>query len=148
MGIRRKGREIALQTLYSLDYLREKTDNFQFPDFQQKLDEIVAEEKIEPNNKIYNFAVQILQSLLTNIVEVDDKIKKHSITWPFEKIANLDRNIMRIAVSEMLFSSVAHPVIMDEAIEISKKYCSESSGKFINGILNAISQEIRNGKKG
>ena len=148
MGIRRKGREIALQTLYSLEYLRKETDNSQFSDYQKKLDEIALEENIASDNKIYVFALQILQSLQMNITEIDEKIKLHSITWPFEKIANLDRNIMRIAVSEMLFSSVAHPVIMDEAIEISKKYCSESSGKFINGILNAVSQELRNDKKG
>ncbi|RLC49363.1 MAG: transcription antitermination factor NusB [Candidatus Cloacimonadota bacterium] len=148
MGIRRKGREIALQTLYSLDLLSENGEDIDIGESIKKLEEIALEEEINTTGKIFRFAEQILNNLVDNLEIVDEKIKKHSLNWSFEKIASLDKNIMRIATGEMLFSDVAHPVIMDEAIEIAKKYCSESSGKFINGILNAISQEIKSGEKG
>ena len=64
-----------------------------------------------------------------------------------DRIAKLDKCILRIATYEMLFTETAPAVIMNEAIEIAKKFCSESSGKFINGILNSIAEESREIKR-
>jgi N utilization substance protein B len=76
-----------------------------------------------------------------NIDAVDEKIGAQSTHWPLDKIAYLDKSVLRIAVYEILFTDTPDPVAMDEAIEIAKKYCSESSAKFINGVLNAIAKE-------
>ena len=148
--MRRKGREIAVQTLYSLEYLGSVIDQ-KAPDFAEhfpdKLLEITASREIKSESKIYEFAHEILENLLNNLIEIDQKIQQHSLNWSMDRIAKLDKCILRIATYEMLFTETAPAVIMNEAIEISKKFCSESSGKFINGILNSIAEESRKIKR-
>ncbi|MCK4956523.1 MAG: transcription antitermination factor NusB [Candidatus Cloacimonetes bacterium] len=146
MGLRRKGREIAVQTLYSLEYL--ELDSFlrelEFLEkYPQKLIEIATDRGVEEGVKEFNFADSILKGLIQNIDEIDEQISKHSTHWTIDKIAYLDKSVLRIAIYEILFTSTPHPIVMNEAIEIAKKYCSESSAKFINGILNATSKELK-----
>ncbi len=141
MGIRRKGREVALQTLYSLEYFDSESDispRDTSSVFYEKLLEITNNKNIKNNSPIYEFAEKILIHLLENIDNIDKVIEKYTINWSISKIAFLDKSILRIGVYELLFTDTAPPIIINEAIEISKKYCSESSGKFINGILNAV----------
>ncbi len=144
--MRRKGREIAVQTLYSLEYLG-SVINQKAPDFieyfSDKLLEISTSKEISSESRIYKFAFEILENLLVNLTEIDKKIQKHSLNWSMDRIAKLDKCILRIATYEMLYTDTAPAVIMNEAIEISKKFCSESSGKFINGILNSIAEESK-----
>jgi N utilization substance protein B len=144
MGLRRKGREVAVQTLYSLEYL--ELDSFlrelEFLEkYPTKLDDIAADREINKTDKVYIFAEDILKGMIQNIDIIDSKISEQSIHWPIDKIAFLDKSILRIAIYEILFTETPHPVIMNEAIEIAKKYCSENSAKFINGVLNAISKQ-------
>ena len=134
MGLRRKGREIAMQVLYSREFDKNSI-------IKDQIENIADNSKIK-DKKIIQFSMDILNLVLTNLEFIDEKIKLYSQKWPFERIAIPDKSILRIATAEMYFSTVAHPVIMDEAIEIAKKYCSESTGRFINGILNTISKEI------
>lgn len=136
MGIRRKGREIAVQMLYSLDFFEKE--------YSEILDDIASRKEIKKNKKIFEFVDSILKSSIENLPEIDKKIGQHSTNFPLDKIAELDRCILRIATNEMLYTETPHAIIMDEAIEISKKYCAESSRKFINGILDAISREFKN----
>jgi len=144
MGLRRKGREIAVQTLYSLEYL--ELDSFlrelEFLEkYPEKLLEIAADRDITAEDKVFDFAESIIKGMIMNIDAVDEKIGAQSTHWPLDKIAYLDKSVLRIAVYEILFTDTPDPVAMDEAIEIAKKYCSESSAKFINGVLNAIAKE-------
>ena len=89
----------------------------------------------------FEFASDLVVNVLKYIAPIDEKIMAHSTNWSFERIAKLDVSVMRVAVYELIFTETAPPIIMNEAIEIAKKYCSESSGKFINGVLNAITKE-------
>ncbi|MCK4652969.1 MAG: transcription antitermination factor NusB [Candidatus Cloacimonetes bacterium] len=145
MGIRRQGREIAVQTLYSLEFLRQNLQ-LEESELTDKLTEISKDKKIKDDTKIFEFASDILINLNSNISEIDKKIKEHSINWSFDRIAKLDLSILRVATYEMLYTETAPAIIMNEAIEIAKKYCSESSGKFINGVLNAIAEELNERK--
>jgi N utilization substance protein B len=141
MGNRRKGREVALQTLYSLEYFDSESDispRDTSSVFYEKLLEITNNKNIKSDSQIFEFAEKILIHLLENIDKIDKIIEKNTKNWSFNKIAFLDKSILRIGVYELLFTDTAPPIIINEAIEISKKYCSESSGKFINGILNAV----------
>ena len=141
MGIRRKGREVALQTLYSLEYFDYGSDlspKDTSSIFYEKLLEITNNKNIKNNSQIFEFAEKILIHLLENIDNIDKIIEKNTKNWSFNKIAFLDKSILRIGVYELLYTDTAPPIIINEAIEISKKFCSESSGKFINGILNAV----------
>ncbi|HCX73348.1 MAG TPA: transcription antitermination factor NusB [Candidatus Cloacimonas sp.] len=144
MGLRRKGREIALQTLYSLEYL--ETDSYLkelgwLEKYKEKMAEICEDNHIETDSKICEFAASIIEGIIPNLDVIDENIGSHSTNWSIDKIANLDKCLLRIATYEMLFTQTPPPIVMDEAIEIAKKFCAESSSKFINGILNAIAKE-------
>ncbi len=141
MGIRRKGREIAVQTIYSLEFVNH---GFQIEakELKNKLLEMAVDKGIEEDSKIFEFAQDLLNNIIPNLKIIDDKIKEHSTNWTFERIAKLDLSIMRIAVYEMSLTEIAPAIAMNEAIEIAKKYCSGSSSKFINGVLNAVAKEI------
>lgn len=145
MGIRRKGREIAVQTIYSLEFVNQ---GFQIEakELKNKLIEMAADKGIEEDNKIFEFAHDLLNNIFSNLDIIDEKIKEHSINWTFERIAKLDLSIMRVAVYEMSLTEIAPAIAMNEAIEIAKKYCSGSSSKFINGVLNAIAKETHEKK--
>ncbi|KQC07436.1 MAG: hypothetical protein APR54_06030 [Candidatus Cloacimonas sp. SDB] len=141
MGIRRKGREVALQTLYALSFQDIKSDSVQtayLEIYQDTMLEIINDLNIKEGSKIINFSEDIMKNLIPRLEDIDQEIKKYSDNWSLENIANVDKCILRIAVFELLYTDTPAPVIMNEAIEISKKFSSESSGKFINGILNAV----------
>jgi N utilization substance protein B len=147
MGIRRKGREVALQTLYALSYeiiQQEDQLNYYLESYSDKLAGIVADLDIKDNSKILIFAEDLLHNTILKFAEIDKAIKAHSDNWKLENIAKVDIAILRIAIYEILFTSTPAAVIMNEAIEISKKFCSESSGRFINGILNAVAEGKKN----
>ncbi len=147
--MRRKGREIALQTLYSLGFI--DTDPFLgdlelIQKYYDKLLEIALDCDVKEESEIFKFADNIIKNVLRNIEEVDEAIKSHITNWPFERIALLDKSVLRVAVYELKFTKTASPIIMNEAIEIAKKYCSESSGKFVNGILNSVAEDQKKEK--
>jgi len=88
------------------------------------------------------FVDDAVRGVLKNLSAIDKQITKYAPEWPIEQITIVDRNILRIGIYEMLFNKdIPEKVAINEAIEIAKKYCSESSGKFINGVLNAIAKE-------
>jgi N utilization substance protein B len=146
MGIRRKGREITVQTIYSLEFVN---NGFQIKDkeLKNKLLEMATDKGIDEDSNIFEFAQDLLNNIVPNLNIIDDKIKEHSTNWTFDRIAKLDLSIMRIAVYEMLLTELAPAIAMNEAIEIAKKYCSGSSSKFINGVLNAVAKEMNKNNK-
>ncbi len=139
MGIRRKSRETVVQTLYALEY----KDDYQYENYKDCLKDILKDKSIDLEGKISEFAVSILSIVIENLQVVDSLIKKHSTNWELDRLAKIDKSILRIAVSELLYTETASAIIMNEAIEISKKFSSDNSGKFINGVLNSITEEIR-----
>ncbi|PID29032.1 MAG: transcription antitermination factor NusB [Candidatus Cloacimonadota bacterium] len=144
MGMRRKSRELALQTLYSLSF--EPVDDYLgmlsiIDKTSPRLLEIADREDIDSESPIFEFAGNILLNTVKNIISIDDEIKNHTKNWSFDRIAALDKNLLRIAAYEIIYTETPVPIVIDEAVEISKKYCSEKSGKFINGILNAIGKD-------
>lgn len=141
MGIRRKGREIALQTLYATEFVDHDHQDLDTV-YQDKLKEVSDAREIPVDGKIYDFALEIVRNTVHRIDEIDKKIAAHSTNWSVDKIADLDKAVLRIATYEMMFTVTAPAIIMNEAIEIAKKYCSDSSSKFVNGILNSISADL------
>jgi len=141
MGIRRKGREVALQTLYALAFAKQETQPSETDepiDHHTILMEVILDMNIKEDSKIITFAEELLALLIPRLTEVDENIRINSANWTFDNIAEVDKSILRIAVAEILYTDTPAAIIMNEAIEISKKFSSESSGKFINGILNAV----------
>lgn len=145
MGQRRKARELAVQTLYALNFAEVGEE---FPEYEslnkypELLDQIAHAEKIDRSSQVLAFAEDLVKNAIINREAVEAEIDKHSENWRLENMALLDRSILEIAVYELMFTDIPPAVVINEAIEISKKFCSENSGKFLNGILDAVNREL------
>ena len=105
------------------------------------LGEIKEEDKIE-------FASELIDKVLKNSAKLDKMIKDKIENWEFERIALVDKLILRMGLSEILhFPEIPPKVSINEAIEIAKEYCTKSSGKFVNGILDAILTDLKKENK-
>jgi N utilization substance protein B len=89
------------------------------------------------------FADPLIRGTLEHRDAIDEHIKKHAQNWDFHRIAAVDRNIMRLAIYEMLFREDIPPIVsINEAVDIAKKFSTQDSGKFVNGILDKIKGEL------
>jgi transcription antitermination protein NusB len=89
------------------------------------------------------FADPLIKGVLEHREAIDEHIKKHTKNWDFHRIAAVDRNIMRLAIFEMLHREDIPPVVsINEAVDIAKKFSTQDSGKFVNGILDKVRGEI------
>ncbi len=128
---RRRAREYALQLLFQIDL----TGN----DLSEELLQEFWEGIIEDDDEVKNFTYNIVNGTTENIAKIDEIIKKAAEHWSISRMAVIDRNILRAATYELFFSPDIPPsVAINEAIEISKKYSTEDSSSFINGILDKI----------
>lgn len=134
MGTRRRARELTLQVLFQVDVgevtLEDAIKNF------WKI------EKVQED--VRNFTFRLSNGVKENRAEIDEIIKKYAKNWNIERINNIDRNILRIGIYELLYCfDVPYKVAINEAIEIAKKYGTADSGKFVNGILDRVAKEER-----
>ncbi len=135
MGHRRKAREYALQGLYMYEISATPVETL------TRLEWI---ENPVPDG-IRDFAVTLIEGSITNIGKIDEIIIKYSKNWKFERLSAVDKSILRISIYAMLFlKDIPVIVTINEGIELGKLYGGESSGQFINGILDAVrKQELR-----
>jgi len=128
-GLRRKARIIAIQALYELDYSAHKP--------KEVLARLI-EEKALPDEAA-DFARSLVNGILRNKRDIDDVIRKFAPAFPINQIASIDRNILRLAIFEILFDNrVPVKAAINEAIELGKSFGSDSSQKFINGVLGSV----------
>ncbi|MBI5744486.1 MAG: transcription antitermination factor NusB [Elusimicrobia bacterium] len=126
-------RENCLQSLYSSDIAGLEPAAV-LASFQ--MEEFALEEKV------FEFYKTLYSSTVANLQKIDEIIKKTSLNWEMERMPAIDRSILRMAVCEMMILSDAPAaVIIDEAIELAKKYSTEKSGKFVNGVLDSIARQ-------
>ena len=129
MGIRRKARILAFQTIYSWDCNKESIEGLL--DFSWK--------KEEQSSEVINFAKLLAAGTVENISVIDKSIKNNIRNWEFDRLAKVDLAILRTAVFEIVFQEdVPAGVAINEAIEIAKSFGSDDSYKFINGVLDNI----------
>jgi len=131
---RRAARTLALQSLFEVDTTGHKPD--------EVLARRTAEDLLSPEAAKY--AGELVNGVLQHVSAIDDLIRKAAPAWPFAQMAGIDRNIIRIALYEALFGEEIVPfkVAVNEAVELAKKFGSESSGRFVNGVVGKIvSQE-------
>lgn len=134
MRLRRKAREIALQVLYQLDVLRIE------PREAIELFWVHFSAPVEARG----FASELVEGTWAHRDEIDLLISTCSENWSLERMAKVDRNILRLAVYELLYSQGIPPkVALNEAIDLGKEFGSENSGSFINGILDALYTKLR-----
>lgn len=145
MGQRRKAREIAIQCLYSLEFSEVDKDYREYGllnEYPATLLSLATGEGLEPDSPVYAFADELIKNTIINIDQIESEIDKIADNRDLQDIAWLDRSILCVATYELLFTDTPAPVIINEAIEIAKKYSSEVAGKFINGILDGINKAI------
>ncbi|MFC1941995.1 transcription antitermination factor NusB [Chloroflexota bacterium] len=129
-GTRRKARTIALQALYELDSVRRRPEAV--------VERLLTGSELTEDNNI--FVKELVAGVIQNKDEIDSSIKKFAPAWPIDQIATIDRNILRLAISEILFDNkVPVSVAISEAVELAKSFGSEHSAKFINGVLGSLS---------
>lgn len=132
MPNRHLARTIALQSLFEWDF-KGKHNN--------QIDEIIKYnfEAFAPEYDDHDFSEKLVKGVVDNIKEIDDYIVKYAPQWPIEQITNVDRNILRVGIFELVFDpNIPAKVAINEAIEIGKNFGGESSGNFINGVLGSI----------
>lgn len=129
-GKRHKARILALQALYEVDSVARNPEN--------AIERLLAETAISPD--ISDFSRELVVGTVKNRDEIDRHIVKYAPAYPVEQLAIIDRNILRLAIFEILFDNrVPVKVIVNEAVELAKSFGSGSSAKFINGVLGSVS---------
>jgi len=130
--VRRRAREIALQVLYQREFNR--------LEFQEVLN--LFWNNFEVLKGARDFSERIIRGIEQHQEDLDRIIEQYSSNWKIDRMAHVDRNILRIAVYELLYCDDIPPkVAINEAIDIGKKYGSEDSGAFINGVLDRVKSE-------
>ena len=135
MGRRRKAREVALQFLYQLD-VSGASDPTPFEDEFWSRHPVDAEARA--------FADALVRGSMEHQGRIDELIARYAEHWDLDRMAVVDRNILRLAVYELMLDAEVPPkVAINEAIEIAKKFGTAESGRFINGVLDRIHRELR-----
>jgi N utilization substance protein B len=134
MGTRRQARELAMQALFYMDIQNHAS--------LQMLECFC--ENFQPPKKSKSFFLKLVNGFLANSAEIDALIGRFSKNWKINRMSGVDRNVMRIAVYEMLYCEDIPPkVSINEAVDIGKKFGTEESGAFINGIMDSIRQALQ-----
>jgi transcription antitermination protein NusB len=137
MGKRRRAREIALQFLYQYDSQREsRSDHL---DINQQINLFWSAKHASINREVKEFATILITGSCENMDGIDRIINKYSKNWRLSRMPTIDRNILRMGIYELTYlSNIPPPVTINEAVELAKKFGTEESGSFINGLLDRI----------
>jgi transcription antitermination protein NusB len=134
MGPRRKAREYALQMLFQWDITHDA------------IDEIAAtffENQAEDSEAVSDFARQLVKGTVEHVEQIDEMIRRHAEHWRLDRMATVDRNLLRLAVQEFLYEKeTPKTVVINEAIEIARRFSALESPQFINGVLDSIKKEL------
>jgi N utilization substance protein B len=158
LGKRRRAREMALQMLYQRELggspLAEILAAFDLGDYQAQNERAdggngalaadAGDRDHDPQvEESFDYARRLLTGVDEHAETIDEQIRLHAENWRLERMPVIDRNILRLAIYEMLFeANVPKVVIVDEAIELAKKFGSENSGRFVNGLLDGVLKAV------
>jgi N utilization substance protein B len=133
-GTRRKSREMAMQMLFQGD-LGKQTAEQVGKTFWLAREESDAETR--------GFAEDLYRVATVHAVEIDELIVRYAVNWRLERMPGVDRNVLRLAAAEMLgFKGTPFPIIINEALEIARRYSAPESVSFLNGVLDAMAKEL------
>jgi N utilization substance protein B len=134
MPSRRRSRQRALQILFLWDVRRQPVDDA----LNAYYDTLFSEE--QPGRD--PFVSELVNGAIQHLKEVDERISRHAEHWRMDRMPAVDRNILRLAVFEMTYAATPAPVVIDEALELARKFSGEESVHFVNGVLDAVHREI------
>ena len=129
-GPRRRARAVALQTLYEFDTAHH--------DVESVLERHAEEEALDP--RVVEFAGELVRGVLAHLDQIDAAIQSAAHhEWPLDQMAHIDKNILRLAIYEMMFdTAVPAKAAINEAVELAKTYGSDTSRRFVNGVLGTL----------
>lgn len=122
---RRNSRIAAVEILYGADVRGSQT-----------------QELIEERDDLDDYALHLVEQVRARLTQLDDLITKHSFGWTTERMSSVDRNVLRVAVLELLERDVPKAAAIDEAVEIAKRFSGEEAGRFVNGVLAAVMSTV------
>ena len=129
-GERRKARVVALQALYEVDSVGHEVE--------EVVDQLLAKEGLSEENT--NFARELVSGVIQNKEKIDENIQRLATAWPLGQIPVVDRNILRLAIFEILLDDkVPVKAAINEAVELAKTFGSDNSPRFVNGVLGSVS---------
>jgi transcription antitermination protein NusB len=147
MGKRRRARELTLQFLYQYDTLRESSPEEISIEDMLRLFWTTKETPL--GNGVMEFSNRLITGVSENIGGIDEIINNYSEHWRLSRMSRIDRNILRMAIYELVYlRDIPPPVTINEAVELAKKYGTEESGAFVNGILDKIRIALKKGEVG
>jgi transcription antitermination protein NusB len=135
MGRRRKARELALQILYELDVRPDGEVDQTIAEFWQR--------QPAPDEEVREFVERLVRGTKTHQPKIDELIGRFAERWDLDRMAVVDRNVLRAGIFELLWSPEVPPkVAINEALDIAKKFSTEESTRFINGVLDRVRREL------
>lgn len=149
---RKQARELVLQSLFHLDFNALEEAEAQETVLDTVLEAVVEEfeadldneqKKTQLTKKDRVFAKQLLEGTRNNLTEIDTVIGENSKDWKVQRMSGIDRNILRLAVYELKFSEekLDFGIVINEAVELAKKYGTDDSGRFVNGVLGSLAKK-------
>ena len=145
MGKRRRARELTLQFLYQYDTLKESFPNSLI--LEEVIELFWTTKEIHLEDEVRGFANSLLIGVCENMNSIDSIINRYSQHWRLSRMSKIDRNILRMAIYELAYlMNIPPPVTINEAVELAKKYGTEESGSFVNGILDRIRVAVDKGE--
>ncbi len=138
MAARHRSRKRALQVLFEWDMRREEIDRA----IQHYYDSLYSEEQ-EKQPKPDKFMEELARGTAAQVTEIDRQIEERASNWRLERMAVVDRNILRLAIYELGRAEVPAVVIIDEALELARQFSNEESLAFINGVLDAVYKQAK-----
>lgn len=134
MGTRRKSRELVLQMLFQSDMGKQTADDVR---------RIFWNQHKSAEGEVRGFADDLFRVATDHAAEVDSLIERHAEHWRMDRMAAVDRNLLRSAVAELIgFPDTPRAVVINEALEIARKFSSPESTQFINGVLDSVGREL------
>jgi N utilization substance protein B len=135
---RHRARQQALQLLFQWDLRRTPLEDI----MRGYYDSLLVSEETVGRPRPDEFAEVLLRGAIKELPDIDDRITRHAAHWRLERMPVVDRNILRIAVYEMLRTDTPPAVIIDEALELARRFSGEESVHFVNGVLDAVRREL------
>jgi N utilization substance protein B len=136
MGTRRKSRELVLQMLFQADLGKQTSDDVRRTFWKERGD---------IDGEVRGFAEDLFRAAIDRRDEIDSLIETHAEHWRMDRMAAVDRNLLRAAVAEMLvFPTTPRAVVINEALEIARRFSSPESVQFVNGVLDSVGKAVSN----
>ncbi|MFQ5417557.1 MAG: transcription antitermination factor NusB [Myxococcota bacterium] len=136
---RRRSRQVALQVLYAID-LGEVSEESARPSVDQAF--ALVAENFELPQGAHDFACELVHGIVRHRPEIDALLADHATNWRISRMAAVDRNILRIGAYELIHTDTPAQVVLDEAIELARRYGNDPSPAFVNGVLDAVGRAV------